>query len=1004
MVKKTLLSLAIAATTAGLAGCNISSVEKHNNEVDSTPVDAGKPGTTPLRIAPIFSAGNSDLPTNIDLLFAKAGDTDGTAQVADTKPPVTTMINDLAGFSSTSTIDLPFNAALDPTSVVAGQTVFLIEMLSNADDSTVDALDVQSSVNASANFNGSPFSADQPIAGVDYTVDYVEMDNGASPTIRISPLKPLDSKTKYLVALTNGLKGEDGQTVMPSAEYELLRGNLELPSSALEPVRGAIQGWEQLAGGFLAQVSSGAVTQGNIILTYAFTTDAKEDVLLSMAAPENYLFGLLKNTAGMESLLPDASIDALVAGAAQAINAANAATEGWVNLDPSVAADRITIRLNTVYKTLVSNTLAKAIINGGAAKTAATGIAGSDATIIGAINNWNAAYADKQISLDPTEWDDAQKGYIAQALGQYNDATDNATLVATAANGAGALLKAASHRPVPRAFRPIGVDSNLDGDFVDAGEYVVAVPNTALSLPVSTASIQGQLSLPQFMAKKSADATSFWTASTDVGGVIDAALGNAAGTTPPKDDDDSLNVTYRFPFAQYVEDVKVPVLVTYPTDAGCVKPGNGWKTIIFQHGITTDRTSTLGFANQMAAPTAGCYATVAIDHPTHGVDASTTDRNGTPVRYKAFNGFNVAGYVDAGDPTKTPFAATLAGVAQAAGALDPYAGLAERHENLALSAALQPVPMSFVEGSESGNSGDFFINLTNMQQTRDHLRQSVMDLLNLNASIENIDVDGDGVGDLDETNIYFVGHSLGAIAGMTYVAVNNAVAGNANIADKDINPIKAAIFAHPGGQLPKLLENSPTFSAKILPGLAAAAGLTQGMSDLEKFFGVFQAPLDSVDPVNFTSLLKATGTPVLMYEIAGGGLVDALDSNTDSGDMIPDTGLSDALIAAGAYPSDTVVPNNANPALNDVETGKSYLAGTDPLIAQLGLTTVTASIPDNDEKQLLVSKFNQGTHGTIASADAPTVFAEMVKQAASFFGTDGEALVVTDDTKLATDN
>ncbi len=1000
MVKKTLLSLAIAATTAGLAGCNISSVEKHNNEVNSTPVDAGKPGVTPVRVAPIFSAGNSHLPVNIDLLFAKAGVTDGTAQVTDSTPPVTTMINDLAGFSSTSAIDLPFNTALNPATVVAGQTVFLIEMLSNADDSTVDALDIQSSINASAAFSGSPFSADQPVAGVDYTVDYVEMDNGASPTIRISPLKPLDSKTKYLVALTNGLKGKNGEATTPSAEYELLRGNLELPSAALEPVRGAIQGWEQLAGGFLAQASSGAVTQGNIILTYAFTTDAKEDVLLSMAAPENYLFGLLKNTAGMESLLPDASIDALVAGAAQAINAMNAATEGWVNLDPSVAADRITIRLNTVYKTLVSNTLAKAIIAGGAAGQLAVHPS-KDNIIL----NWNTNNPEKQISsTDPLAWTATDKDYIAQALGQYSDATDNATLVATAANGAGALLKAESHRPAPRSFRPIGIDANLDGDFVDAGEYVVAVPNTALNLPVSTASIQGQLSLPQFIAKKSADASSFWTASTDVGGVIDAALGNAAGTTPPKDDDDSLNVTYRFPFAQYVEDVKVPVLVTYPTDGACVKPGNGWKTIIFQHGITTDRTSTLGFANQMAAPAAGCYATVAIDHPTHGVDASTTDRNGNPIRYKAFNGFNIAGYIDADDSTKTPFAATLAGVAQAAGANDPYSGLGERHENLALNAAQQPVAMSFVEGSESGNSGDFFINLTNMQQTRDHLRQSVMDLLNLNASVENIDVDGDGAGDLDKDNIYFVGHSLGAIVGMTYVAVNNAVANNAGIVDKDVTPIKAAIFAHPGGQLPKLLENSPTFSARILPGLAAAAGLTQGMSNLEKFFGVFQAPLDSVDPVNFTSLLKATGTPVLMYEIAGGGLVGALDSNTDSGDMIPDTGLSDALIAAGTYPSDTVVPNNANPALNDVETGKSYLTGTDPLIAQLGLTTVTASIPDNDEKQLLVSKFNQGTHGTIASADAPTVFAEMVKQAASFFGADGEALVVTDDTKLATDN
>jgi len=44
MVKKTLLSLAIAASAAGMAGCNISSVEKHNNNVDTTPVDSGVVG------------------------------------------------------------------------------------------------------------------------------------------------------------------------------------------------------------------------------------------------------------------------------------------------------------------------------------------------------------------------------------------------------------------------------------------------------------------------------------------------------------------------------------------------------------------------------------------------------------------------------------------------------------------------------------------------------------------------------------------------------------------------------------------------------------------------------------------------------------------------------------------------------------------------------------------------------------------------------------------------
>jgi pimeloyl-ACP methyl ester carboxylesterase len=273
-----------------------------------------------------------------------------------------------------------------------------------------------------------------------------------------------------------------------------------------------------------------------------------------------------------------------------------------------------------------------------------------------------------------------------------------------------------------------------------------------------------------------------------------------------------------------------------------------------------------------------------------------------------------------------------------------------------------------------------------------------MDMLNLNDSIANMDIDGAGAGYLDEDNIHFVGHSLGAITGLTYAAVNNAVAGNANIADKDINLLKTVVLANPGGQLPKLLENSPSFSASLLPGLAAS-GLTQGMSDLEKFFGVFQGPLDSADPVNFTDLLKSTNTPVLMFEMVGGGLVDAVDSNLDA-NAGKVTGLPDTLIGAGGYPADTVVPNNANPALNSVATGLSYLAGTDPLISQLELTTVETSIAPAADNLMLVSKLKEGTHGTISSADAVTVFSEMIGQTASFFATAGKGLTVTDAAQL----
>jgi pimeloyl-ACP methyl ester carboxylesterase len=1001
MVKKTLLSLAIAASTAGLTACNISSTAD-NNEVATNPVTAGTTGNLGLT-APVFSAARLELPAKIDLLFAAAATTDGTASVTDTSF-VTSMINDLAGFSATASIDIVFNAALNPASVVAGSSVWLVELKSKEDNSLIDALDLASIVAASPS---NPFAegADQLSPGVDYTAEYVEMDGGATPSIRIHPLKPLDPKTKYIVVVTDKLKDTNGNTVVPSPEYDHLSGNQDIINPALAPVRAAIQGWEKLAGGFLAVATQATQTQDNVILSYAFTTEANDDILLAMAAPENYISGLLNDTKTLEGLLGEDAVTALVQGIGTALS-----------MPFATDSEIVAVRNTATYKATVTSKVAQSIIGGGAAQTAGVALAGgnpdlSPAQVNGAFAAWNGTAGNeaKQIPADPADWTAVHYDYIARALGQYSDTTTTEQYILAASNGAGELLKDAAHRPSAQDFVPIRTDVN--GNSSIAASEIIPVPNSALGLPTATISVQGMLTLPQFMKVNDFSDTDsfsdFWKGSRSVGAVIDQAFGNPTTTTPPQDTDGSLNVTYRFPFAQHIEDVKVPVLVTYPTPgAGCVKPDDGWPTVIFQHGITTDRTASLGFANSMAATTAGCFATVAMDLPTHGIDSSSTDRNGAATRYAPFNGFNVAGYVDTETPANTPFAAALAGLA--ALNVTTYAGLEERHGNIALNAQQQPTPMVFTPGSESGNSGDFFINLTNMQQTRDHIRQGVMDLLNLNASLENIgdainvDLNGDEtadlIGQLDTDNVYFVGHSLGAITGLTYAAVNNAIANNAGIVTKEINPLKAVVFANPGGQLPKLLENSPSFSARILPGLAAA-GLTQGMSDLEKFFDIFQAPLDSADPVNFTDLLKETGTPVLMFEMVGGGLVNATDSNTDAmaGKV---TGLPDTLIGAGGYPADTVVPNNANPALNDVTTGLSYLTGTDPLVRQLGLTTVTASIAPSTDNLMLVSKLKEGTHGTISSADAYTVFAEMIGQTASFFQTAGKGLVVGDADQL----
>src|SRR5690554_2864742 len=201
MVKKTLLSMAIAAAVVSLAGCNVSSTDKYDNKI----ID-NAPGSAELQdvgnLYPIFAPERGELPLATDLVFAKAGDTDGTADTADTQPPVTTALNKLAGFSTTSPIYINFEGEPVSASVIAGQTVFLIKMRAGGN---IDALDLKSIVAESTAAGKSPVAdpAQQPVPEVDYTADVVKL--GSTSAVRILLEKPLDSKTKYIVVLTDGI-------------------------------------------------------------------------------------------------------------------------------------------------------------------------------------------------------------------------------------------------------------------------------------------------------------------------------------------------------------------------------------------------------------------------------------------------------------------------------------------------------------------------------------------------------------------------------------------------------------------------------------------------------------------------------------------------------------------------------------------------------------------------------------------------------------------------------
>lgn len=933
MVKKTLLSLAIAATAAGLAGCNTGGDYK----VDTGAVTAGSDGSTPSRITPIFSAANSQLPLNTDLVFASASATDGTAATADTTPPVTTALNDLPGFSTTATFYIPFNGLLDADTVVAGKSVFLIALKNSDDNANIDALDISTIVANTANADtpSSPFADDQPVAGTDYTARYVELGDGSTPSVAITPMTPLSAKTKYLVVLTDGIQSVSGKAVATSAEYELVSGNLGLPSSALQPVRDAVQGWEALSGQFLAAASGGTLSQDNIVLSYAFTTDGSLDVLTSYANPAQFI-------------------------------AANLTLEAAEDLTDEFAGGQL------------ENIVARSIV-----VTQAMGDPENPAQL--------AAVTDEQVAAVK-----ALDIYPGQVYGSIASADISSLIGAEAAVSINDLVDRPSERTVA-----VVDGASVDGAIGGNGASPATFLGTADTL---TRYYQGQIELPDFLggvtlttelsaegigAAMAADPD--WSANTSVGAVLDGALGNEAGTTPPKDDDDTTNVTYRYPFPQPLESSNVaPLLITMPAQADYSAAGgqdcsglSSVPVVMYVHGITGSRGNALPYSAGLAA---NCIATVAIDLPLHGIAPIGSDNNGQPVA-NALLPFNME--VALGADTSSPWAGVIA--AQVGGGDTTFASIKERHGNVYQNSLNARVAMDFGE-TDAGTSGSAFINLSNFTRTRDNVRQAVVDLLNLNASIEAVSdavVAAGAALELDETKVFVAGHSLGAIVATTYAAVNNSPAVLA--ANDSLNEVQGVILANGGANLTKLLENSPTFGPVVVGGLAAS-GVTQGTENFEKFMYVFQSAVDVADPANSGSMLAATDTPVVAFNMVGG---NALPGDA-SGISYPD-----GFKAAGVYLPDHTVPNSdyfadsgTNPyaafasALGlpaGIDTAFAPLAGTQGLTSVLDTEAVTSTTTVGDLASPLRAevRFASGTHSTFANSDDSEVFLEMLGQSVS---------------------
>lgn len=336
----------------------------------------------------------------------------------------------------------------------------------------------------------------------------------------------------------------------------------------------------------------------------------------------------------------------------------------------------------------------------------------------------------------------------------------------------------------------------------------------------------GTLSLPYYgeiptVEKPKATLTSFWQADASKPDLTSSHLGKIpCGAYTPAGPlvggvklVASTSTTNCYPVPTVQSTQTVPVLMTVPN--GIAMPEGGWPVVIFQHGITRNRTDMLAVAPALAGVG---YVTIAIDLPLHGVDSTS------PV-YKNL---------------------LLTG--------SPAAGLIVNNE--------RTFDVDFVTTDANGNitanvpdtkvdpSGAHFINLPSPITSRDNLRQGAADILVLAKSLSNLAASGVPI---NTSKVAFVGQSLGSIVGTVALG-----------ADKN-KTIGAAVLSVNGGGIAKLLDGSASFGASISGGLAASK-INEGTDTYETFMRFAQTLADAGDSINYAQAAQANH-PILLSEV-----------------------------------------------------------------------------------------------------------------------------------------
>jgi len=971
----------------------------------------GSSGCNHSAVYPLFDVESDVVPVPNDLMFAAEPTGDGTLFAgSDPFNPVITGLDYMDGASVIAQIDIPFSGSLDVDQMLSADTfisvngevipnpnqnVFLLPLTYPGGDSVIPASLDNGAGNISIEQPGfldrwqyeeairtnNIASLTQLVNKHPVRVEIISLNDGLNNVLRLSPLTPLMAETKYLLVVTKALVGKGGVNIGESPNYALLSDSLleVIPGSINSQVRPVVTQWEFLAEQYFSFMASTYEKKGfefrppeGIALAYSFTTGGTSSVLESVASPA--LFFEKRITIKIKQ---DAIRQLVI---------------GNYNLGGVLGVNSITGNINNSDYDIQINALLHRLLT-----------CESMSRIMCDDHGLNNPYYRAEIASRIGAGDIAFMDYVEEpelvhllqrAVADAAVMTINATESGIKNQAALIVASLGDELPTPESQTSLFYRKDCLGTSATGCNDPI---NPFFPAPAYVA--QGQITLPYYLqipVEEAGDvnpnpiALGSWVANAGLQMTLQAPVSDM--------------VTYRFPFPEEQAKLTVPLVAVYPNEAvlsvsGQGKPDAGWPVIIYQHGITTSRSMVLPMGDAFAfscvdsrdptlsTPTgAPCFATVAIDQALHGID---TDGS-----------FMMRSVNDPDAPIEPNMGDNL-----------PSSNLMERHFNFTANDVGMPIPMDYV--ADTGSSGSLFTSLFRFATSRDNLRQTTIDLMNLSASLGSMDIDGDGkIPDLDMSRVYFVAHSLGGINGTPFLAVNSEL--RAKNAVTAMPSIKAAALLNVGGGVAKLLENSPDvgFGADVVIPVLASVGLAQGTSAFETYMSVFQGVTDSADAMNYGAMLRNNGNMgLLLTEIVGGG-----------DDMVPDLDNPLQQVMAQVEPDQTVSNDadihawpvtNIGPYSKELENGfvisglPAPLTGTEPLAAELGAIKTNETIV-NGKPVIAITRFTKGSHGTPVTAglqqvngriidrfSSTDVFMEMLSEMVLLFASDGLAIDVS---------